>query len=488
MPPSDPIKHVVLLVLENHSFDQMLGCLQHEYPDLDGVDVDGAPRSNRNSKGVAILQLPTDEQQMKLDPKHENVDVLEQLAGGNAGFVTNFEKSYPDSTPDDQQDVMGYYPEDFLPALHQLGKTFTVCDRWFSSLPGPTWPNRFFALSGTSAGCVLMPDGLQHPRLGEFVSQQQDTIFQRLTAKGIGWNIYFSDFPISLMLVKQRGLAALGNYRLIEHFFDAASGDEKDFPSFAFIEPKYMAADQDDDHPPHNIFKAEKLIADVYNAIRSNDALWESTLLVITYDEHGGFYDHVTPPPAVAPDDLRVDSAYGFNQLGVRVPALLVSPWVGRCVEHTTFDHTSLLKYLIEKWNLGSLYARTEAATSIAVALRTEMLPSTVLPFIRVPYSSLIPENPDLEKEDLSRHHRAIHALAAFLANEMGGATAALVQIIAREAGALTRVKAALGNLLKQIGTVLTKELLKQQDDRTWAVVEVAKAHVPDAQSKRASD
>lgn len=475
-------------MMENHSFDQMLGCLQGEYPDLDGVDIDGPPRSNRNSTGVELFQRPTDEQQMKLDPKHENVDVLEQLANGNAGFVKNFETNYPASTPEDQQEVMGYYPEDFLPALHQLGKNFTVCDRWFSSLPGPTWPNRFFALSGTSAGCVLMPDGLQHPRPGEFVSQKQDTIFQRLTEKGIDWKVYFYDFPLSLMLVKQRNVSELGNYRLIEHFFAAANGDAKDFPSFTFIEPKYMGPDQDDDHPPHNVFKAEKLIADVYNAIRSNDDLWESTLLVVSYDEHGGFYDHVVPPAVVPPDDLRVDSSFGFDQLGVRVPALLVSPWVGKRVEHTTFDHTSLLKYLIEKWNLGPLYARTAAATSIAVALRSEMQPTTVLPFIRVPYSSLMPSNPDLEKEDLSRHHRAIHALAAFLARDIGPATGALVQLIAKEAGAWTRLKAAVGNLLRKIGSGLAKELGKQQDDRTWAVGEVAKLHIPDAQSKRAAD
>jgi phospholipase C len=481
----DPIKHVVLLMMENHSFDQMLGCLQAEYSDLDGVDMNGIPRSNVNSKGDAILQLPTSEQQMAFDPKHENVDVVEQLADGNSGFVKNFEKTYPTSTTEDQQDVMGYYPEDFLPALHQLGKNFTVCDRWFSSLPGPTWPNRFFALSGTSAGCVLMPDGIQHPRLDEFISQEQDTIFQRLTEKGIDWKIYFYDFPISLMLVKQRGLSELSEYRLIEHFFEAASGDEKAFPQFAFIEPKYMAADQNDDHPPHNIFKAEKLIADVYNAIRSNDALWESTLLVVTFDEHGGFYDHVVPPSAVPPDDLRADSTYGFNQLGVRVPAILVSPWVGKRVEHTTFDHTSLLKYLIEKWDLGPLYARTAAATSIQVALRDNMLPSTVLPFIRVPYTDLMPANPDLEKEDLSRHHRAIHALAAFLAKEMGPATGALVQLIAAEAGLVTRLNASIGKLLMRIGGLFSRSLSKQQDDRTWAVVEVAKAHIPDAQSKR---
>jgi len=164
MAEQDPIKHVVLLIMENHSFDQMLGRLQAIYPELDGVNIDAIdPRFNLDSTGNKVFQIPTDEQQVPLDPKHENRFVLDQIANHNSGFVIDFEKNVPENQPIDRQYVMGYYLLDRLPALHELARNFTVCDRWFSSLPGPTWPNRFFALSGTSSGRVRMPQGPLDP-------------------------------------------------------------------------------------------------------------------------------------------------------------------------------------------------------------------------------------------------------------------------------------------------------------------------------------
>jgi phospholipase C len=456
MNANDPIKHVVLLMLENHSFDQMLGSLQSKYPDLDGVDIESpSARFNLDLSGNKVFQIPTIEQQMEGDPKHETENVVVQLGNGNGGFVRDYQTNLRGSTAEDRQNVMGYYPPDFLHALYLLGENFTVCDQWFSSLPGPTWPNRFFALSGTSSGRVLMPEGIQHPRLGEFVAQDQVTLFDRLNQAGRQWKIYFYDFPISLLLSHQRRPENLARYSLIKNFFKDV-GDEAKFPPFVFIEPKYMGADQNDDHPPHNVFQAEKLIADVYNAIRSNDALWESTLLVVTYDEHGGFYDHVEPPPAIPPDDLREDSDFKFDRLGVRVPALLISPWVDARVEKRRFDHTSLLKYLSDKWQLGPLGARTAAANSIGVALRSQKRVG-VLPFIRVPYTDLSPAKPDLEQSDRSRHHEAIHAFALFLAREEAAVMGSLVEDLARGAGAWMKLKAWVGVLFKAVGRWLGK-------------------------------
>src|SRR6202023_3638341 len=219
---NDPIKHVVLLMMENHSFDQMLGCLQGIYPELDGVDINAPdPRYNLDTAGSKVFQIPTDEQQVPLDPKHENRFVLDQIANGNSGFITDFEKNVSGSAAEDRQNVMGYYLLDRLPALHELGRNFTVCDRWFSSLPGPTWPNRFFALSGTSSGRVLMPDGWRHPALGTALfHENQDTIFDRLSEKGRSWRVYFYDFPSSLLLVHQRRPANIIHYRPIGEFFD----------------------------------------------------------------------------------------------------------------------------------------------------------------------------------------------------------------------------------------------------------------------------
>jgi phospholipase C len=479
MVADDPIKHVVLLMMENHSFDQMLGCLQDVYPDLDGVDVNTPePRYNLDSAGHQVLQIPTDAQQVPHDPTHENRFVLLQIANGNSGFITEFEKSAPGSTEQDRQYVMGYYLLDRLPALHELGKNFTVCDRWFSSLPGPTWPNRFFALSGTSSGRVLMPEGPLHLRPQQVFVQDQLTVFDRLREVGKSWRIYYYDFPSSLLLTRQRLPENLAGYSLINNFFSDVR-DESSFPSFVFIEPKYFGADQNDDHPPHNIFKAQKLIADVYNAIRSNAELWASTLLVVAYDEHGGFYDHVSPPAAFPPDEHREE--WSFDRLGLRVPAILVSPWVGAGVEHTVFDHTGLLKYLTEKWNLGPLGHRTENANSVGVALNQGKPREDTVPFIRVPYTQLMPDRPDLEKEDSSKHHEALHAFAAYLAEKEDTATAALIKDLAKGASAWVTLKAQVGKVMLRIGAALTKELERHETRRVAITTEVAFKQFPPA-------
>lgn len=472
MVPEDGIKHVVLLMMENHSFDQMLGCLQGDYPDLDGVDIDStSPRFNLDLSGNKVYQIPTDEQQVRLDPKHEKRFVLDQIANGNSGFVADFQNNWVGNTAEDRQYVMGYYLNGRLPALHDLGRNFTVCDRWFSSLPGPTWPNRFFALSGTSLGRVLMPEGIRDPRLKEMFVQDQFTLFDRLNEVGKSWKIYYYDFPSSLLLNRQRQPHNLMNYRRVNEFFTDVL-NEPDFPAFTFIEPKYFGADQNDDHPPHNIFKAQKLIADVYNAIRSVPDLWASTLLVVVYDEHGGFYDHVEPPRAVPPDDHREE--WTFDRLGVRVPAILISPWVGARVEKTTFDHTSLLKYLTDKWDLGPLGRRTQEANSIRVALNQEQPRQATVPFIRVPYSNLMPERPDLEKEDSSEHQKAIHAFAWFLAQAADAASANLLMELSDAAGLWVRSKAYVGKLMLRAGAALMNDLDKRRTRRISTTIEVA--------------
>ncbi len=136
---ADPIKHVVLLMLENHSFDQMLGALQEVYPDLDGVLPNAPPRVNLDITGKPIPQIETRAKQMHLDPKHEVENVAEQMQDANGSFVKNFQKKYGPKATEDVAAIMSYYPLDFLPALHGLAREFTVCDRWYSSLPGPTW-------------------------------------------------------------------------------------------------------------------------------------------------------------------------------------------------------------------------------------------------------------------------------------------------------------------------------------------------------------
>jgi phospholipase C len=468
------IKHVVLLMMENHSFDQMLGCLQSEYPDLDGVDVNSdSPRFNLDLAGNKVFQIPTDIQQVKLDPKHENRYALDQIANQNSGFITDFQKNVSGNTATDRQNIMGYYLLGRLPALHDLATNFTVCDQWFSSLPGPTWPNRFFALSGTSSGRVLMPEGPLHERLNEMFVQNQITLFDQLNEAKKSWRIYYYDFPSSLLLNRQRLPENLKGYSRIDNFFKDVRSAEQ-FPSFVFIEPKYFGADQNDDHPPHNIFKAEKLIADVYNAIRSNPDLWESTLLVVAYDEHGGFYDHVEPPTAVPPD--KHNEEWTFDRLGVRVPAILISPFVEARVEKTVFDHTSLLKYLTKLWGLGPLGDRTASTStnSIEVALTLEKPRKDTVPFIRIPYTNLMPERPDLEKEDSSDHHEALHAFAAYLSEKEDAAIAEAIRVAAQAAGIWSKSKSNLGKWMLRFGNYLTKDLEKQNKEKVRLTTDVA--------------
>lgn len=414
---TDPIRHVIHLMLENRSFDQMLGCLKEVYPDLDGIDP-SALHSNMDIAGRAYKQEPTNLRQMlRWDPHHEVPHVAVQLANGNSGFVLDFSTSYPDSTGDARQQIMSYYPLDFLPALHPLGRHFAVCDRWFSSLPGPTWPNRFFALSGTSNGRVNMPgDGMHGWDLPGYFQQTQLTLFDQLNDKAVHWKVYFHDIPQSFALTRQRQPHNVARYFYIDQFFEDARGRESDFPAYCLIEPDFMGYQENDDHPPGDIMRAEKLVADVFNAVRTNEALWQSALLVVVFDEHGGFYDHVVPPEAIPPDDAQ-PSEYTFKQLGVRVPAILVSPWVQAGVVHTQFDHTSLLKYLIDKWDLGELGPRTAAANSVRSVI-CQSSPESQLKRIELTADQLAPPNPNAEAEAFgssSSHQRALAKLGQWL-------------------------------------------------------------------------
>jgi phospholipase C len=413
--PDDPVKHVVLLMFENHSFDQMLGCFKQVYSGLAGVDPQ-KPGINRVN-GIEFRQEETSERQMLLDPRHEVNHVQAQMADHNGGFVADFAKAHPESTSMQRQFVMGYYRLDFLPALHRLARDFLVCDHWFSSLPGPTWPNRFFALTGTSSGKVNMPEDGEHGAdIKGWFEQNQVTLFDRLSEKGISWKIYFHDIPQSICLVHQRTPERVARYFPVAQFYEEAHGPEADFPAFCFIEPDYNGIAENDDHPPHDVMKAQKLLADVYNALRAKQELWESTLLVVLYDEHGGFYDHVESPAAVPPDNYHDE--YTFDRLGIRVPALLVSPCVDQRFDSTPFDHTSLLKYLIEKWGLGPLGNRTANANSIGSLIQWDTPRIGTVEQIAQPP---LPQ-PDLEEEAanyITNHHKALALIGRRLQLEL---------------------------------------------------------------------
>jgi phospholipase C len=218
-----------------------------------------------------------------------------------------------------------------LPVLARLAQEFAICDHWFSSLPGPTHPNRWFVHCGTSGGYAGSGEG--HIVIGgltvPFPVLSQMTTIQHLLSMGErSWKVYFHDIPHSWSLM--RLLEFLDHFGWFDSFKrDASSGS---LPNYSFIEPRYFGADANDQHPPHDVRLGEQLIADVYNALRTSPQ-WDRCMLIVTYDEHGGLYDHVAPVRTISPDDLTAydefDGAFlsfKFNRLGVRVPAIVSLP------------------------------------------------------------------------------------------------------------------------------------------------------------------
>jgi phospholipase C len=411
---TDPIKHVVVLMMENRSFDHMLGYLQQMkdsvYAGVDGIPAPGA-RSNSDAGGAAYPQVPGAARQIVNDPDHEFESVLAQIAdGAMTGFISDYQHNYPKAAPPELAEVMKYHDRGTLPALHTLAENFTVCDRWFSSLPGPTWPNRLFIHSGTSLGKVTMPSSVFNLNWHWY---DQQTLYDRLNAAGISWQIYYGDVPQSLILVHQLTPKNALRYRKFEHFYADAAGDEDQFPRYCFIEPAYNHPGANDDHPPYDVMSGENLIAEVYNALRANEPLWNKTLLVVVYDEHGGFYDHAKPGKTVPPDNHH--SEFACDQLGVRVPAILVSPYIQPGVFSKELDHTSLLRYVSDKWNLGPLGARTAQANSFETVISPNLRTNTPATISAVPEQGFTAEAQVPVPTTLSDQQQALLGLSHVL-------------------------------------------------------------------------
>lgn len=367
------IEHVVVLMMENASFDRMVGCLAEVHEGLDGVDP-AHPRSNPDGRsGKPVWQAPTKARNIDRDPLHYLPNGLAQLDGGtNQGFVADYVRNHPNSTAEERSEIMGWYPRGFLPALHTLGEHFVVFDRWFSSLPGPTWMNRLFAHTGTSLGHVNEPGGLFNSNLHIY---NEITLYDELTDAGVPWRIYHGGVPQTLVLTHQ--WSHLGNYRSWQHWHeDVAAGD---LPAYTFIEPTYFGPGQNDQHPPHDVMRGDALIAETYNVLRANPTLFERTLLIVLYDEHGGFFDHVPPPATVAPDGHT--GHFAFDVLGFRVPAIFVSPWLDPGVISTVCDHTSLLRMASNLWpGVRPLGARAAQANDPLGELQWRSTPRAPLP------------------------------------------------------------------------------------------------------------
>ncbi|HTJ21478.1 MAG TPA: alkaline phosphatase family protein [Gemmatimonadaceae bacterium] len=353
------IDHIVVLMLENRSFDNMLGALSLP-PAQGGLgrgDVNGLTGSESNQyNGANYPVFPLPSTRFRDGPCHESACVQRQLRHENGGFVFDFEGV---RQREPLGAVMGYYPTAMLPVYEFLSREFVVCDRWHSSVPGPTWPNRLYSIAGQSDG--------QHGNSMPHVGYGLKTIFEHLHDSGVSWGYYSHDRVFSFLRVFRRFLAS-SEIRPFAQFYQEAAANS--LPSVVWLEPEFGTRPgtvSNDDHPPGDLLPGQQLVAKVYNALRSS-AAWPRTLLILTYDEHGGFYDHVVPP--AAPDD-RTD----FQQYGLRVPAFLVSPLVPQgAVDDRLLDHTSILRTILDRFctrngQSPSMGARTDHAANLMGAL-----------------------------------------------------------------------------------------------------------------------
>lgn len=339
------IEHIVVLMMENRSFDHVLGYLTLENG---RTDVDGLTTEMRNTFN-GVDYFPKRRTQTAFlkgqDPCHEGACVAEQLSNNNGGFISNYIRNYPGDPEVDL--VMSYYNGATLRVYDQLVQDSCICDRWFCSVDGATWPNRLYSVTGQSGGTK---DNKKVPvyDLPSFV--------RHLSAGKISWRWYAHRSPATLRLIDSQYRPPL--HLKFDHFSffdrhsdlggnsfleDAAQGK---LAAVSWIDPDFgdplthSTKNENDDHPPADIMAGQELVLKLYNAVASSPQ-WDKTLLVIVYDEHGGLYDHVPPPAAE-------DDRPAFRRYGVRVPTFIVSPWVeANTVSHIVFDHTSLIKTIL---------------------------------------------------------------------------------------------------------------------------------------------
>jgi phospholipase C len=430
------IKHIVVLMMENHSYDNYLGLLGGRGDGLP-LDAAGAPAADNvlpNGQHVGAWHLPSTVQVPGNPTQSWHASHISDDVGTCGGFAASVWETVPGGDP---AVPMGYWTEADLPFYYGLARAFPVADRWFCSCLGPTFPNRRFLISGTAHGLIddLPWDLVDYPDAG--------TIFDSLSRHDISWVNYHNVRPPLVVLKRLLGgpglvffrrLTALGRWipgvteavrgnksytadlyplglagavrhlrRTPRFFADAAAGT---LPAVSIVDPDFRSYSEEN---PQDISDGEAFSAAVVNAVMHGPA-WESTLLLWIYDEHGGYYDHVPPPAAVTPDDVPArnwqlstpwlrrlvgwlapkqlarlanldDGPASFDRYGFRVPAVIVSPHARPdFVLHDVLDHTSVLKLIEEKWNLPPLTRRDAAAASPLGALDLAAPPAFLSP------------------------------------------------------------------------------------------------------------
>jgi phospholipase C len=424
------IEHIVVLMLENRSFDHMLGFLysdqQNQSPS--GHPFDGLTGNESNpaasGEAVQVYAIRASDSnaffQPGADPGEGYSATNSQLFGTvnaplppeatNQGFVSDYaytlgweskKPSWSVLPGTVASKIMGMYTPDMLPVLSGLARGYAVCDQWFSSVPTETLPNRAFVCAATSQG--HMDDTTK--------SYTAPSIFGLLSQHNQSWAIYgYSQPPLTRLNFPDTTQASDEHFGLFTDFQAAAKNGT--LPTYTFLEPSWDAAGNSQ-HPNYDVALGEQFIHDVYYALRSNVAKWNQTLLIVTYDEHGGCYDHVPPPlGAVPPDNSVGEFGFDFKRFGVRVPTVLVSPLIAAGTVFRVpagsmpLDHTSILKTVETRLTLPSLTARDAAAPDVGDVLTLDTPRSDdPLAGVRVPQST----NANLAASQPS-HLQQVHA------------------------------------------------------------------------------
>ncbi len=429
------IDHFIVLMLENRSFDHMFGLR----PGVDGITGPGFSNTAGGkvfqATGGAPFSIPT---KHGLGPFHNfpdrNLQIFGNKAGTGAASMSGFAESYVEALTsdthgnfddDDVAVVMQCFDNGALPSITALADNFVLCDKWHCEVPASTHPNRLYMHAATSDGFVH--NVFQRPF-------DLLTIYEVLGRNGQTWATY--DFDLNEVLNFTRIADQTDNFRKFSPRF-AQDVETGVLPNYSFILPRMSSshhAHRTDQHAPQDLRFGDELIADIYETLVANDDVWKKCAFIITYDEDGGFFDHVPPPGAVSPDNVnspRSDDnfhngpppAFSFDRLGIRVPTLIVSPWVDRgVVESTQLQHTSILKTVRERFGIASpLTQRDAAAASLAglfsqPAPRTDaptQLPRASLPVVPPPDHHANPGNmfpDDLQREMLGGLFRATRA------------------------------------------------------------------------------
>jgi phospholipase C len=378
------IKHVFVLMLENRSFDHMLG-----FSGITGTDaatgqptkIDGLTGAEYNTyKGKKYTVKRGAPDRVEHDPPHSFTGVLEQLCGegavfrsrgayppiNNSGFVSAYAKSHPE-LPDG---AMRCFTPEQVPVITALAKEFCVCDHWFSSMPGPTEPNRWFVHAGTAGFFDEGPSkseyvqALSTPWSG--ISFPRGTIFDRLSKARRKWRIYACDSFPNVALLK--GVSRTFDVDGFDDFLSDIKSPKYD-AAYTFIEPSYDPFSEykagSSQHPLGTVRSGEMLIKRTYEALRASP-IWNDSMLIITYDEHGGFYDHVAPPAARRTGSTGRKYGFRFDRLGPRVPAIIVSPRIPKnLIDHRRYEHSSIVATLTRLFDLDELTVRSSMTSDL---------------------------------------------------------------------------------------------------------------------------